>query len=148
VKRSTVAAAGLTLGLSAIAAAGAESSQDRDYRASEVCIGNWAVGGIGWREARLVVHTVDPLGMPLPGARVAVEQAGKKIAGPDTDAAGHAVLETLAAGDARLRVDMDGFIGVDVAVRMRQDCITAVLVPMDLGRLDNTDPVPTGRRQP
>ena len=33
-------------------------------------------------------------------------------------------------------------------LRLRQGCVTAIIVPMDLGSTINTDPMPTRQRQP
>ena len=77
--RSLSKVAGLMLVCSGIGATGADGSRDRDYRASEVCADDSAIGR---------------------------------------------------------------------TLRLRQGCVTAIIVPMDLGSTINTDPMPTRQRQP
>ena len=57
-KQTLAAMAGLMLACSGIAARGAESAQESDYRASEFCVPDW-VRGTAQQEPRLVVHAID-----------------------------------------------------------------------------------------
>jgi hypothetical protein len=142
VKRSLIAIACLMLACAGIAASGAEYPP-ADYRPSELCMVDFVTGGPRQDPPRLIVHAIDPFGAVLPGAGVVVQEAGRKLADAATDAAGHAVLDGLPVGKGRLRVEMAGFRSVEVTVRLRKGCVTAVIVPMEVGLLANTDPVPT-----
>jgi Carboxypeptidase regulatory-like domain len=135
VKRTVSIVAGLMLGCSGIAASGVESAPEPDYRASQLCMVDLVAGRPRQEPPRLVVHAIDQVGEVLPGARVAVEQPRDKDAVAKTDAAGHAVVEGLAVGNGRLRVEMEGFRPVDVTVRLKRGCVAAIIVPMEVGSM-------------
>ena len=132
-KRSLIAVASLVLACSGIAASGAEYPPGPDYRASEFCMGDVSTGELRRDLPRLVVHAIDPFGMVLPGTAVVVELDREKVADAQTDAAGHAILEGLPVGKGRVRLDLAGFRPVDITVRLRRGCVTAVIVPMEVG---------------
>jgi Carboxypeptidase regulatory-like domain len=96
---------------------------------------DFVVGGLHQDQPRLVVHAIDPFGLVLAGAAVLVEHDREKVADVRTDAAGQAILEGLPAGKGRVRVDLAGFRPVDMTVRLRRGCVTAVILPMEVGSM-------------
>jgi hypothetical protein len=145
VKRTVPIVAALVVACAAMLA-GAAASRDAEYRVSELCAPDWAIDKVRQERPRLVVHAIDRSGTALNGARVSVAQNDEKTA--ETDAAGHTVFEGLGAGRARLLVHMDGFREVHVTVRLRPGCVTALLVPMEVGLLGEERAGPSSRRQP
>jgi hypothetical protein len=135
VKRSLIAVAGLMLACSGITASGAEYPPEPDYRASEFCMGDVVTGELRRDLPRLVVHAIDPFGMVLPAAAVVVDHDREKVADARTNAAGQAILEGLPVGKGRVRLDLEGFRPVDMTVRLRRGCVTAVIVPMEVGSM-------------
>ena len=132
-KRSLIAVAGLMLACSGIAASGTEGPPAPDYRASEFCMGDIGTGDLRRDLPRLVVHAIDPFGTVLPATAVVVERDREKVADAQTDAAGQAILKGLPVGKGRVRLDLAGFRPVDITVRLRRGCVTAVIVPMEVG---------------
>jgi hypothetical protein len=135
VKRSLVVVACFILACSGITASGTEYPPEPDYRASEVCMVDLTTGGLRPDAPRLIVHAIEPFGMVLPGASITVEHARQKVADALTDATGQAILEGLPVGKGRVRLGLEGFRSVDVPVRLRQGCVTAIIVPMEVGSM-------------
>ena len=121
--------------LAVIARVGATSAaqpSSPDYRASLLCTDT----GIPDDKPRLVVHAIDMLGDPLPGADVVVRRDQTEVKKGRTDANGRAVFEGLPVGRLRLEVDLEGFRRADVRdLRAERRCTTAISVPLEVGTL-------------
>ena len=117
------------------AAASTPAAEDRphpEYRASIVCA-DFAPQN---SEPRLVVHAIDVMGSPLPGAEATVSRDDKALKMLRTDGNGRALFEGLPVGAVRLEVAMDGFVTARVLnLRLVRGCTAAVTAPLDLGGL-------------
>jgi hypothetical protein len=108
------------------------AAQEPEYAVSRVC----GEGVPPLDAPRLVVHVIDTVGDPLPGATVTLQRRGDVLRTVQTDAHGHATLEGLPADTLRLAVRLNGFRHASVEkLRLKRSCINTISIPLTLGRL-------------